>query len=132
MNDPTDIAEFHKRCGIHVALDESLDDAIRQNPEPGDLEVCKPVPNLGLAVHGRVGQHEACPLDQLEPLRRWTAAGSGVSALVVKPAVVGGLETSLRLASWAQRNKLQVGFAGILPLQKERGCHITSFCSIHA
>ena len=82
-------------------------------------------------------KHEACPLDQLEPLRRWTAAGSGVSALVVKPAVAGGLETSLRLVNWAQRNKLQVGFAGIfcpclLPLQKERGYHITRLCRIYA
>ena len=35
--------------------------------------------------------------------------GSGVSALVVKPAVAGGAEATLRLAAWAHAQGLQVG-----------------------
>lgn len=45
--------------------------------------------------------------------------GTGVSVLVVKPAVVGGAEATLRLAAWAHAQGLQVGLLPRPPVPRQ-------------
>ena len=77
-----DLAAFHAGCNLPVALDESLDDIIRAEP------ACS---------HGRMPAR-LCSLLQ----------GHGVTAVVIKPAVVGGVEKSLMIARWAHSAGVQV------------------------
>ena len=74
VRSPGDIPRFFEATGMHVALDESVDE------------------NL-VGLHGRLtSAGEGLPL----------GAAQGIIALVVKPGRVGGFERTIQLARWAR------------------------------
>lgn len=108
---PGDAAELHRRTGIPLALDESVDEGER-GPErmqhaspPGSasdalgmcfcscslIPVCLPAHLPPFPFAGLVGPHA---LDA----ERYS---EGVAALVLKPSVLGGFERCAELAAWA-------------------------------
>ncbi|KXZ52492.1 hypothetical protein GPECTOR_9g536 [Gonium pectorale] len=94
--DPRDMAAFYQQTGVPVAADESLDE--------------------GLLLPRPACSHAGLPADR----------AAGLAAVVVKPAVVGGLEAAAEVAQWAQRRGVQVvissafessvGLSGLLQL----------------
>lgn len=78
--DSWDIPEFFLETGIPVALDECLDMGL-----------------LGPGVSGDLAELLA-------------SKESGVAALVLKPAVLGGFERCMDTARWAHARSIQVGF----------------------
>eukprot|EP00884_Botryococcus_braunii_P003874 jgi/Botrbrau1/13488/Bobra.0082s0084.1 len=82
VRDPTDLAVFFEATRVPVALDETLDEALRlAGPNPADVAMA---------------------------LSRLVDQTPGLHALVVKPAVVGGLEKSALIARWASARRIQV------------------------
>lgn len=98
---PSDLPEFHRRTGMAVALDESVDE--------------------GEAEGGREGGGRSASWSRTEgPLCLPTCAGlvgpgapdaealcEGAAALVLKPAVLGGLERTAQLAAWAAQRGMR-------------------------
>ena len=84
LADPAGLAAFQEASGMPVALDESLDDIIRALPRACRLPAAAP-----------------CSFQQL------LKSGNGVTTLVVKPSVVGGMSASLQIARWGWALGLQ-------------------------
>ena len=80
VEDVNDLAAFFHSTQIPVAMDETLDDAIRQA--------------------GKLG---ALPPAVIEVIQ-----AGGLAGLVVKPAVVGGFEQAWEIARWARLRNIEV------------------------
>lgn len=76
--------DFSRATGIPVALDESLDEALRGWAGAG---------GAAAALRSLLPEVKAC---------------SGVAAVVVKPAVIGGFEAASLVAGWARARGVQV------------------------
>ena len=84
-----DLLALHSSCpGLPIALDETLDDIIRE-------------------------ESQACGTSMPIQLRS-LLHNHGVAALVVKPSVVGGFERACTIARWAHGAGLQVRELGIM------------------
>jgi len=96
MQDPTDMALFYAETGIAVALDESLDEGL---VGPRQILLNPAAAAAAAAENGNSGSSSRRQLD--------LSASSGLAAVVIKPAVVGGFERAWGLVRWAQQQGLR-------------------------
>ena len=88
VQDIRDLAAFFGQTGLHVALDETLDEAF-----------------AGQGIFK--GASVVTPEDRLHTLLSQLGKGA-VAGLVVKPGAIGGFERALTLSRWATMHGIHV------------------------
>jgi isochorismate synthase/2-succinyl-5-enolpyruvyl-6-hydroxy-3-cyclohexene-1-carboxylate synthase/2-succinyl-6-hydroxy-2,4-cyclohexadiene-1-carboxylate synthase/O-succinylbenzoate synthase len=91
--DPRDMPTFYAETGIAVAVDESLDEGL---VGPQRILLNPAADSAGLSTTSSSSS------DRLD-----LSSSSGLSAVVVKPAVVGGIEKAWGLVRWAQQQGIR-------------------------
>ena len=114
------LPDFIGSTGMHVALDETLDDSLHAlitspvgtlsatTSSSDDIKHEHPASLLGKAGNTATSAKSGAEarLDVLYE-RISAAAWKGVKALVVKPSIVGGIEATACVARWAQSHETQ-------------------------
>jgi isochorismate synthase/2-succinyl-5-enolpyruvyl-6-hydroxy-3-cyclohexene-1-carboxylate synthase/2-succinyl-6-hydroxy-2,4-cyclohexadiene-1-carboxylate synthase/O-succinylbenzoate synthase len=96
--DPRDMSTFYAETGIAVAVDESLDEGL-----VGPQHVLLNPAAAEVGLNPNDSSSSSSSRERLD-----LSASSGLAAVVIKPAVVGGFERAWGLARWAQQEGLRV------------------------
>jgi isochorismate synthase/2-succinyl-5-enolpyruvyl-6-hydroxy-3-cyclohexene-1-carboxylate synthase/2-succinyl-6-hydroxy-2,4-cyclohexadiene-1-carboxylate synthase/O-succinylbenzoate synthase len=98
--DPRDMSTFYAETGIAVAVDESLDEGL---VGPQHVVLNPAAAEAGLNPDDSSSSSSSSSRERLD-----LSDSSGLVAVVIKPAVVGGFERAWGLAHWAQQEGLRV------------------------
>lgn len=100
---PADMLHFFMETGVAVAVDESLDEGII-GPTACQAAAASISSSSSSSKHSSSSRHSSSlPRSPLLPL----TAHTGLAAVVIKPSVVGGLEASWAIATWARKQGAQ-------------------------